>query len=247
MSRRQTPIPDVYVMAAGEGTRICRFLGVESKALVHLLGRPLVAWVLWLWRHASPSSLTVALRSSDGDLSQYLAADPNVHQRYCDTASTSGTLRLICAAATPGRGLLFSPVDTVAAPSDLVPLFQRLHGPLDECLITVTDVCHDPTATRAIVGRDEEITSLSKTDEHSALGLGGYYYFTPAAVSYASGVDVSDYPTATAVMRGLIAAGHTLRAVRIRETFDVDTPEDLRLAASRLSLVAGPPNLPTAP
>jgi dTDP-glucose pyrophosphorylase len=231
--------PTAVILAAGAGSRLGELGRRYSKAMVPLAERPLIAHVIERLSAAGIGRCIVVRHASDAALATYLSdrgiAGAVQHERRGIADALSCALPLL----GDVRAYLACACDSLFAPADVAAVIAA--GGDGAAAIGVLETDFDATASRsAVVVDGDRVTALiEKPPPGTAPSnlVGAPLYWLPRSVdthlgAAATGAGGERY--VTTALAAHLAAGGTVRAVRLSGRIEVTTAADLAAAERRL-------------
>lgn len=227
------------ILAAGAGSRLGELGRRYSKAMLPLAERPLIAHVIERLRAAGVGRVIVVRHADDDALAAYLVD--------CDIAGAVQHERrgiadaLACALPLLGTdpAYLACACDSLFTPADIAAVIAA--GGEGAAAIGVLQTDADATASRsAVVVDGDRVTALiEKPPPGTAPSnlVGAPLYWLPRSVdaqlgAAATGAGGERY--VTTALAAHLAAGGTVRAVRLGGRIEITTADDLAAAARAL-------------
>ncbi|MDX2170593.1 MAG: NTP transferase domain-containing protein [Deltaproteobacteria bacterium] len=234
--------PTAVILAAGAGSRLGELGRRYSKAMVPLADRPLIAHVIERLRAAGVGPLVVVRHASDDALAEYLA-DRDVavavqQQRRGIADALAGALPRLGDAPA----YLACACDSLFTPTDIAAVIAA--GADGDAAIGVLAMDADATTSRSAVvvagGRVTAVIEKPPPGSAPSTLVGAPLYWLPRAIDpllgeTARGAGGERY--VTTALAAHLAAGGTLRAVRLSGRVEITTAADL--AAAERGLRAG--------
>lgn len=226
------------IMAGGEGSRLA-ILGTP-KPFIRIGGRPLIGHVLEQLHSAGINHTFIDLVSADSSFLEKVNSyrPHNMTIEFLDgnaSTGTAGAVRRLLRAAS-GETCLLSTVDTIAPQSAYARLRDFTQPTLEPVALRIlaTTVIHDEMPIWVHVASDHTtVTDFGKGIGPADRCFGNVRYFSREAADLFLSISSETSDRDTKIMRALVAAlPGRVRQLTIDPVFDIDTPEDLRLAAA---------------
>jgi len=234
------PAGEGIILAAGAGTRLGELGRRSSKAMVSLAGRPLIAHVIERLAAAGIGRLIVVRHESDAALAEFLAARyPRAQiavqrERRGIADALAGALPLLGNAPA----YLACACDSLYAPDDIAAVAGA--GADGDTAIGILKMDAAATASRsAVLVEGMRVVALVEKPVAgtiaSDLVAAPLYWLTRAVdpLLGAAGAGAERY--ITTALAAHLAAGGTVRAVRLRGRIEVTTAADVAAAERTLA------------
>lgn len=225
------------IIAAGLGSRLKPHNPGLPKPLVRVAGKPLVHWVVSSLQSAGVDSITILLNTSGDTVRKYLEeVFSGIQWRFLrkDTASSWESFRLVSRKLSESEEkFLISTVDALIPPASMAHFAHQAFKPCGgknspSAAMALTRFVEDEKPLWADTDASGRITDLGEcASQRTAVTCGLYALSSsltaamPAASKYGR---LRDY------WGGLINNGQPVRGVLLKDTVDVDRPEDLPAA-----------------
>ncbi len=237
-----SPITGV-ILAAGAGRRLGDLGKRYSKAMVPILGRPLLAWVMERLRQAGVERLIVVGHASDTGLREFLASylppvDLVVQEQRRGIADA---LRLALPRVGAAQPCLACACDSLFELADLRRLVDAGLAHADRAYVAVLEMGLEATRSRSAVrlqgDRVLEIAEKPKgATAPSGLVAMPLYWLPPQITPSLEAASVPEGESyVTVALADFAARGGDVRALHIRDRIEVTSAEDAAIASRRLA------------
>lgn len=220
------------IIAAGLGSRLKPHSPGLPKPLVRVAGKPLVYWVVSGLRDAGAGSITILLNTSGDPVRTYLE-DVFADIKWCflckNTASSWESFRLVSKnLAESQTKFLVSTVDALIPPTSIAHFVQQAFEQKAAAAMALTRFVEDEKPLWADTDTSGRITALGEhASRRSAVTCGLYALSSSLAAAMPA---ASKYGRLRDYWSGLINDGQSVRGVLLKDSVDVDRPEDLPAA-----------------
>jgi len=227
------------IIAAGLGSRMSASHPGVPKPLVPVEGKPLVHWVASSLRRAGVRDITILLNTSGDGVRTYLEKNcADVRWRFLrrDTASSWESFRLVSRTlAQEAERFMISTVDAIVQPSECARFAREALAPGAEAALALTEFVEDEKplwADADPAGRVQALGEDVAPARREAVTC-GLYALTGALPKAMPEADA--HGKLRSYWIDLVRRGRPVRGVLLRDTVDVDRPEDLAAAAKVIS------------
>jgi NDP-sugar pyrophosphorylase family protein len=226
------------IMAGGEGNRLA-VLGTP-KPFIRVGERPLIGHVLWQLQMAGVGHTFIDVTSDDTTFKRRvdLYRPPNMSVEFLTGSASTGTAGAVrrLLHAVSGEACLLSTVDTVAPEMAYSRLrdYDQATNNTTALIILATTVIQDEMPIWVHVGSDgTTVTDFGKGITPAERCFGNVRYFSQEAADAFLSISSETSDRDTKVMRALVSTlPGRVQQLTIDPVFDIDTPEDLRLATA---------------
>jgi bifunctional UDP-N-acetylglucosamine pyrophosphorylase/glucosamine-1-phosphate N-acetyltransferase len=223
------------VLAAGMGTRLRPVTANRSKAMVPVLGRPLVERALLPFVENGVRDFVFVISPDDTDIRRHFSerTELDITARFVIQEERLGTAHALGTAAPLLSGrFAVSACDSLVDGSHVRALLAEGDGP--DAVLSLLDVEPDLVSRSAAVSLDGHtvrriVEKPTREDAPSFTVSLPHYIFSPRLLDLLPRLDASprgEYEIPDAI-QGLIDAGRQVAGVRAEKRLQVSSPEDL--------------------
>jgi putative hydrolase of the HAD superfamily len=226
------------IFAAGQGLRL-RAAGT-LKPLVQVGSRPLIIHTLENFADAGVDEVVLIINQEARAVQRALSEREwpfDLRWIVKTTASSMESfLRVVEALAAGGEEgpFLLSTVDTILPPNELANFAREARQHRSELVLAVNEPAEDenPLWVSAADG-DGQVRLLGEGAAGSGLATAGLYLVRPTILAEAENARKNGLPSLRQFLGRLLERGHSITAVRIANSIDVDRPADI-IAAEKI-------------
>ncbi len=240
-------IQQAVILAAGRGTRLHALTQERPKAMLPILGRPILVRVMDRLREAGVRRFTVVIGEREGEAAAYLSNSwyPDAEVSFAIQAIPTGTVDALRLAAPTVRGpFILSSVDNLTS----VAHIQRLIDAFERAPKTIATLSLIPSSAEQIrqssdvVLEGERVVAIEEKPatprgQHAAIML---YAFAPEILRYLEDVPVSPRGERELVsaIQAAIRDGRTVNYVTAQRRLHLTREADL-LTITKVFLAEG--------
>ncbi len=240
-------IEQAVILAAGRGTRLGTLTKERPKAMLPVLGRPILVRVMDRLREAGVRRFTVVIGEREGAAAAYLSNSwyPDADVTFAIQATPTGTVDALRLAAPTIRGaFVLSSVDNLTSVAHLRRLIEAFER-TPETVATLSLIPATQEQIRrssAVVLKEERVVAIeekptSPQGQYAAIML---YAFAPAILSHLEDVPVSPRGEREIVsaIQAAINSGHAVNYVTAQRRLHLTHEADL-LTINKVFLAEG--------
>jgi len=221
------------ILAAGRGKRLRPLTLKRSKAMLPILGKPMVARVMENIAEAGIREFILVVSSKDEELTSYFERCPEV--RFAFQEEPLGTAHALnCAAHLIKGDFLLSACDSLVPPNHIAEVI-RTHRLNDaDAVLSLQRVDRSELSRLSVVEMEENsviriVEKPSPAEAPTNIASLPLYVLPPAILNYLDEVPLSprgEYEIQDAIQM-LIDQGKKIKGVFTEERLDLTKPEDL--------------------
>ncbi|MDD4004653.1 MAG: NDP-sugar synthase [Elusimicrobiaceae bacterium] len=220
------------IFAAGHGTRLqAAFPGIV-KPMVPLINVPLIEWTVRILKTAGFEDFTILLNSAGKPARAHLKqAFPDLNFVFLvkDTETSYESFRLVAQTlAQKTDHFLLSTVDSLYNPADLEKFIVSAQSSFADAVLGVTDRVADTKPLWADIEDNGLISRLGPGCAQKKFVTSGIYFLTSALAEQMP--ETRNYAALREYLADIAAQGKRISSFPIRQSVDVDTPDDIEFA-----------------
>jgi bifunctional UDP-N-acetylglucosamine pyrophosphorylase/glucosamine-1-phosphate N-acetyltransferase len=223
------------ILAAGMGTRLRPVTGDRSKAMVPVLGRPLIEWSILPFTKNAIRDFVFVISPDDTEITQYFTelTALEISARFVVQEERLGMAHALSLAAPLIQGrFVVSACDSLLDPWHVRDLFSVVEGA--DAVLSLLDVEPELLCRSGVVEMDGArirriVEKPAPEDAPSKTVSLPHYVFSPKLLELLPAVEPSprgEHEIQDAI-QGLIDGDRTVIGVRARKRFQVSSPDDL--------------------
>jgi len=234
--------PAGVILAAGAGTRLGPLGRRYSKPMLPIAGQPLIGWLVARLRAAGIARLVVVGHASDEALHDYLRDTQSNAQLVIQSerAGIADALRLALPLVAEEAGYLACACDSLFDPHDIAQLIACGRTPPNPAVVGVLDMGRAATTSRsAVLLNGQRVQQIVEKPAPGSVVSGSValpvYWLPRTMTSYIERVrPLAAERYISTALNDFVAAGGTVRAVRMRSRIEVTTAADVERAKTLL-------------
>lgn len=220
------------IFAAGHGTRLQPAFPGIVKPMVPLIEKPLIEWTVKILKTAGFEEFTILVNSNGKAVRAHLRQafpDTNFVFLVKDTATSYESFRLVAQTlAQKADHFLLSTVDALYNPADLEKFIVSAQSSFADAVLGVTDRVEDTKPLWADVEDNGVISRIGPTCVQKKFITSGIYFLTRKLAEEMP--EPGKYTALRQYLTEIVEQGKRVSSFPIRQSVDVDTPDDIDFA-----------------
>lgn len=220
------------IFAAGHGTRLQPAFPGIVKPMVPLINVPLIEWTVRIMKSAGFENFTILVNSHGRAVRAHLKqAFPELNFVFLvkDTETSYESFRLVSQTlAQKADHFLLSTVDSLYNPADLEKFIVAAQSSFADAVLGVTDRVEDSKPLWADIEDNGMISRIGPGCAQKKFITSGIYFVSRGLAEQMP--ETKKYAALREYLADVVAQGKKVSSFPIRQSVDVDTPDDIEYA-----------------